>query len=76
MTARKKKAVAKRATPAVGDTITKVYKGEKHAVRVTEDGFKYGRKTYRSLTAIAKQITGYKAVSGPRWFGLTDGGVK
>ena len=41
-----------------------------HEVLALEDGeFAYGGKTYRSLTMIARQITGVHQ-SGPRFFGL------
>jgi len=37
---------------------------------VTDDGFEFQGKTYRSLTKIALHITGAQW-SGPRFFGLT-----
>jgi hypothetical protein len=40
-------------------------------VSVTDDGFEFQGKTYRSLTKIAFDITGAKW-SGPRFFGLTQ----
>jgi hypothetical protein len=67
-----KKAPAKKrakATPAVGATIERVFKGTTYKVVVTADGFAIGKDTYRSLTAAAKAITKYPAVSGPRFFG-------
>ena len=36
---------------------------------VTEEGFEFEEKLYRSLTGIAREITG-AAWSGPRFFGL------
>ena len=39
-------------------------------VEVTEDGLKFEGKAYTSLTAIAKAVTGYAAISGPNFFGL------
>ena len=54
---------------AVGSTIEKVFKGTAHKVQVTDDGYLYNRKPYASLTAVALAITGYKAISGPRFFG-------
>ena len=36
---------------------------------VTEEGFEFEGKLYRSLTSIAREITG-AAWSGPRFFGL------
>jgi hypothetical protein len=38
-------------------------------VVVTEEGFEFEGKLYRSLTGIAREITG-AAWSGPRFFGL------
>jgi hypothetical protein len=40
-----------------------------HSVTVLKDGFEYDGKRWRSLTAIARHITGAKW-SGPRFFGL------
>ena len=45
------------------------WNGVTHVVDRTENGFSYRGKTYRSLSAIAKEITGAKW-SGPRFFGL------
>ena len=71
---------AKATPPKPGTTITRAFKGAKITVKVTADGFLYRGKTYRSLTQLALEITGYKAVSGPRFFGLvkpkTKGGAK
>jgi hypothetical protein len=44
--------------PIPGSIITKVYKGKKLEVKVLEKGFEYKGKTYRSLSGIAKDITG------------------
>jgi hypothetical protein len=52
-----------------GTELTKEFKGKNIKVLVTEDGFKYGGKTYKSITAVAKEITGY-TISGPVFFGL------
>ena len=56
--------------PAPGGVIEKVYKNQKITVQVTETGFTYDGAEYSSLTALALKITGYRAVSGPRFFGL------
>jgi len=45
------------------------WNGVTHVVDRIENGFSYRDKTYRSLSAIAKEITGAKW-SGPRFFGL------
>ena len=44
--------------PIPGTTITKEYKGSIYKVRVLEKGFEYNGKIYKSLTAIAYEITG------------------
>lgn len=54
---------------SIGTTITKIFHGIKHEVIVTNDGFSYNDKTYRTLSAVAQDITGIK-VSGPDFFGL------
>jgi hypothetical protein len=44
--------------PIPGTVITKEYKGITVEVKVLEKGFEYNGKIYKSLTAIAKGITG------------------
>lgn len=44
--------------PIPGTIITKVYKGKKLEVKVLEKGFEYKGKVYRSLSGVAKDITG------------------
>lgn len=44
--------------PIPGTIITKEYKGIALEVKVLEKGFEYNGKVYKSLTAIAKEITG------------------
>ena len=41
-----------------GTVITRPYKGKTIAVAVREDGFEYDGEIYRSLTAVAKAVTG------------------
>ena len=36
-----------------------------------KDGFRFRGKTYSSLTAVARKVTGAKSISGPFFFGLT-----
>jgi hypothetical protein len=56
--------------PKVGTTIERVYKGKRLLVTVTEDGFTFGGKPYRSLSALAMAITGAKAMNGFLFFCL------
>src|SRR2546430_471198 len=44
--------------PAVGTELKRAFNGKEHTVLVEEDGFTYKGKPYKSLSAIAKQITG------------------
>jgi len=53
-----------------GTRLVRQWRGHPHTVLVREDGFEYEGQLYRSLTVIAKRITGAHW-SGPRFFGLT-----
>ena len=53
-----------------GTTFSKEYKGIKHTVVKTEEGFLYNEKLYKSLSAIANSITGTHC-NGKRFFGVT-----
>ena len=44
--------------PIPGTVITKEYKDAKYQVKVLEKGFEYKGKIYKTLSAIAKEITG------------------
>ena len=54
-----------------GTRLTREWHGRTHHVHVVYPGFEYRDKPYRSLTAIAREITGARW-SGPRFFGLAD----
>ena len=56
--------------PRSGTKLVREWQGKVHEVLALEDGqFAHDGKTYRSLTMIARQITGTHQ-SGPRFFGL------
>ena len=57
----------RRLTP--GTRLVRDWHGEGHTVTVLEEGFLYDDRSWPSLTAIARHITGAKW-SGPRFFGL------
>jgi hypothetical protein len=59
-----------RVVAKTGTTLVRQWRGHSHAVLVRDDGFEYEGQHYRSLTVIAKRITGAHW-SGPRFFGLT-----
>jgi hypothetical protein len=54
-----------------GTVLTREWGGQHHRVMVLEEGFVCEGRTYRSLSEIAKLITGTKW-NGPRFFGLRD----
>jgi Protein of unknown function (DUF2924) len=58
-------------TPLPGMLLTRRYKGQLIQVRVLANGYEYLGERYRSLSAIAKQITGSHC-SGNRFFQLTN----
>jgi len=55
--------------PIPGTIITKEYKDNKIQVKILESGFEYNKKTYKSLSAIAKETTGAHW-NGYLFFGL------
>lgn len=69
MPAKKKaKKRANKRVKAQPETIERRFKGKVHKVVRTEAGYRYAGKDYGSLAAVAKEITGYKSISGPRFF--------
>lgn len=55
--------------PSIGSQITRNYRGRILTVTILADGFEYLGERYRSLSAVAKAITG-SHVNGFRFFGL------
>jgi hypothetical protein len=62
-----------RQSPAIrlkpGAKLVREWGGESHVVLVTDDGFEWQGRSYRSLSVLAREITGTRW-SGPRFFGL------
>jgi hypothetical protein len=54
-----------------GTVLTREWNGQHHRVMVLDDSFAWEGGTYKSLSEIAKAITGTKW-NGPRFFGLRD----
>jgi len=54
-----------------GTVLAREWNGQHHRVMVLDGGFAWQERTYRSLSEIAKAITGTKW-NGPRFFGLRD----
>jgi hypothetical protein len=57
--------------PPPGSVITRVYKGETLQVRVREDGFEFEGQIHRSLSAVARAITG-QHINGMLFFRLGE----
>jgi DUF2924 family protein len=55
--------------PPPGTQLIKRYKDETLTVTVLEDGYQYGERVYKSLSAIARQVTGTQW-NGYVFFGL------
>jgi hypothetical protein len=56
-----------------GTVLVREYQGRRHTVTTVRDGFDWQGKTHRSLSAIARAITG-TPWSGPRFFALQRAG--
>ena len=61
-----------RRLPAPGTSITRKYKGRTLEVRIVPDGFEYDGQRFKTLSAVAKKITGSHC-NGFRFFNLGNG---
>ena len=57
--------------PMAGTRLIREYQGVEHAVTVTDTGYEWQGRPYRSLSAIARAITGTRW-NGPLFFGLRN----
>ncbi len=57
--------------PKPGTALLRNYKGRRIVVEVLADGFAYEGQTYRSLSAVARAVTGTQW-NGVAFFGLTE----
>ena len=55
--------------PAAGTRIIREWNGQRYEVTVVHDGFEFQGRRFRSLTAVAKALTGVHR-NGPAFFGL------
>ena len=53
----------------IGTKFIREYKGEKYEVVATKEGFEFQNKKYKTLSAIANEITG-KHWNGKKFFGV------
>ena len=65
----RKPASFRKDVPMVGTRLVREWDGERYEVTVVQGGFEFAGRRYRSLTAIAKAITGTHW-NGPAFFGL------
>ena len=63
--------VAVRPPAKPGTRLLREWQGETHTVTVEQAGFRYRDQHYRSLSAVAREITGSRW-SGPVFFGLKN----
>ena len=66
------KAVRSDASLRPGGRLLREWNGVTHSVEVIEGGFRWNGQSFRSLSAVARAITGARW-SGPRFFGLKEG---
>jgi hypothetical protein len=59
----------RQSSPAPGTRLVRAWHGRSHTVEIKEGGFLYAGRHYRSLSEVARTITGARW-SGPRFFGL------
>jgi hypothetical protein len=57
--------------PRSGTVLVREWQGATHHVTIVKDGFLWNGSTYRSLSGIARAITGTKW-NGPRFFGMRE----
>jgi hypothetical protein len=60
-------------TPGSGARLVREWNGKEYVVMVLDNGFEYQGQTFKSLSAIAREITGTQW-SGPVFFGLKKNG--
>lgn len=65
-----KRRVALDSLPVAGTRLIREWKGVEHCVTVRQEGFEYQGRPYKSLSAVARHIT------GTQWNGLVFFGLK
>ena len=67
----RKKQIADPRNPVVGTRLIREWNGAEHTITVLRDGFDWQGRKYKSLSAIARAITGTRW-NGPVFFGLNN----
>jgi hypothetical protein len=61
--------------PRTGTVLVREWQGTTHHVTIVDDGFVWNGETHRSLSGIARAITGARW-NGPRFFGMREASIK
>jgi hypothetical protein len=69
--ARRKNQIADPRNPVIGTKLIREWDGVEHTVTVLKDGFEWDGGRYKSLSAVARAITGTRW-NGYRFFGLRE----
>ncbi|PLL14858.1 hypothetical protein C0V75_00530 [Tabrizicola sp. TH137] len=69
--ARRKHQIADPRNPVVGTKLLREWDGKEHTVTVLNDGFAWRGRKFKSLSAVAREITGTRW-NGYRFFGLRE----
>jgi hypothetical protein len=67
----RKAQIADPRNPVVGTKLIREWDGVAHTVTVLKEGFEWGGKRYKSLSAVARAVTGTRW-NGYRFFGLRE----
>lgn len=67
----RKSVIADPRNPVIGTRLVREWDGTEHVITVLKDGFDWQGRRYRSLSAIARDITGTRW-NGYRFFGLRE----
>ena len=70
-TLKRKSQISDPRNPVVGTKLIREWNGEAHTVTVLKDGFEWRGQRYKSLSAVARTITGTRW-NGYRFFGLRE----
>ena len=65
-----------RRIPEPGASLVKTYKGQTIRVVVRSSGFEFNGEQYKSLTAIARVVTGQRRINGFQFFNLGKRGTE
>lgn len=57
-------------------TLEREWHGKQYIVKRVDGGYEFAGVVHRSLTSIARTITGAASISGPRFFGVNETAVK